>query len=347
MASEISRIPVINGGDGAGHHPTQTLLDLYTIKKESHLDNLDIALLGDLKYGRTAHSLVYALDMFGANIALVAPEGLQMPKHIINNLNSVRLAEDVDDVIRDVDVLYVTRIQKERFPDPNEYLRVAKSYRLTLSVLDQVRENLIIMHPLPRIDEIAPEVDQYQICKILQTGVLWDTCQNGITCDSYEQRNMTLKKNKEELRVRSIKNGSVIDHITAGNALNVLKILDIIGTTKAIVSVAMNVTSKRLPYGRKDIVKIEDRELVPAEVDKIALIAPQATINIIRDYEVVQKKSVVLPNVITHVVRCPNLNCISNSAEPVFSKFKVLDSLALRCSYCETIIDTDIAAYLI
>ena len=158
---------------------------------------------------------------------------------------------------------------------------------------------------------------------------------------------MTLKKSKEELRVRSIKNGSVIDHITAGNALNVLKILDIIGTTKAIVSVAMNVTSKRLPYGRKDIVKIEDRELIPTEVDKIALIAPQATINIIRDYEVVQKNSVVLPDIITHVVRCPNLNCISNSVEPVYSKFKVLDSLALRCSYCETIIDTNIAAYLI
>ncbi|MGZ4863723.1 MAG: aspartate carbamoyltransferase regulatory subunit [Halobacteriota archaeon] len=158
---------------------------------------------------------------------------------------------------------------------------------------------------------------------------------------------MTLKKNKEELRVRSIKNGSVIDHITSGNALNVLKILDIVGTTDAIVSVAMNVTSKRSLYGRKDIVKIEDRELIPAEVDKIALIAPQATINIIRDYEVVQKNSVVLPDIITQVVRCPNLNCISNSAEPIYSKFKVLESLALRCSYCETIIDTDIAAYLI
>jgi len=158
---------------------------------------------------------------------------------------------------------------------------------------------------------------------------------------------MIPKKVKEELRVRSIKNGSVIDHITAGNALNVLKILDITGTTKAIVSVAMNVSSKRLPFGRKDIVKIEDRELVPAEVDKIALIAPQATINIIRDYEVVQKNSVVLPNVITHVVRCPNLNCISNSREPVYSKFRVLDSFVLRCNYCETIIDSDIAAYLI
>jgi aspartate carbamoyltransferase regulatory subunit len=158
---------------------------------------------------------------------------------------------------------------------------------------------------------------------------------------------MKPKKAKEELRVRSIRNGSVIDHITAGNALNVLKILDITGTTQAIVSVAMNVPSKRPSLGQKDIVKIEDRELNPAEVDKIALIAPQATINIIRDYEVVQKKAVILPRVITNIVRCPNLNCISNSSEPVFSKFTVLESHGLRCVYCETIIDNDIAACLI
>jgi aspartate carbamoyltransferase catalytic subunit len=165
MASEISSVPIINGGDGAGHHPTQTLLDLYTIKKESHLHDLDIALLGDLKYGRTAHSLAYALNMYDANITLVAPEGLQMPKHIVSTLDSVRLTEDIDEVIRDVDVLYVTRIQKERFPDPNEYLRVAKSYRITLPVLEGVRDNLIIMHPLPRVDEIAQEVDQTKYAK--------------------------------------------------------------------------------------------------------------------------------------------------------------------------------------
>jgi len=165
MASEISSVPIINGGDGAGHHPTQTLLDLYTIKKESHLHDLDIALLGDLKYGRTAHSLAYALNMYDANITLVAPEGLQMPKHIVSTLDSVRLTEDIDEVIRDVDVLYITRIQKERFPDPNEYLRVAKSYRITLPVLGGVRDNLIIMHPLPRVDEIAQEVDQTKYAK--------------------------------------------------------------------------------------------------------------------------------------------------------------------------------------
>ncbi len=165
MASEISSVPIINGGDGAGHHPTQTLLDLYTLKKESHLHDLDIALLGDLKYGRTAHSLAYALNMYEANITLVAPEGLQMPKHIVSTLDSVRLTEDIDEVIREVDVLYVTRIQKERFPDPNEYLRVAKSYRITLPVLEGVRDNLIIMHPLPRVDEIAQEVDQTKYAK--------------------------------------------------------------------------------------------------------------------------------------------------------------------------------------
>jgi aspartate carbamoyltransferase catalytic subunit len=165
MASEISSVPIINGGDGAGHHPTQTLLDLYTIKNESHLTDLDIALLGDLKYGRTAHSLAYALNMYEANITLVAPEGLQMPKHIVSTLDSVRLTEDIDEVIREVDVLYVTRIQKERFPDPNEYLRVAKSYRITLPVLEGVRNNLIIMHPLPRVDEIAQEVDQTKYAK--------------------------------------------------------------------------------------------------------------------------------------------------------------------------------------
>ncbi len=158
---------------------------------------------------------------------------------------------------------------------------------------------------------------------------------------------MKRNERKEELRVRSIKNGTVIDHITAGNALNVLKILGIAGGTQAIVSVVMNVPSERSATGRKDIVKIEDRELIPEEVDKIALIAPQATINIIRDYEVAQKNTVILPDVITSIVKCPNLNCISNSDEPIYSKFKVLDSFVLRCVYCESVINRDIAAYLL
>ncbi|MHC1631332.1 MAG: aspartate carbamoyltransferase [Methanotrichaceae archaeon] len=164
LASQFSPVPVLNGGDGAGHHPTQTLLDLYTIHKESHLEDLSIALVGDLKYGRTVHSLAYALALYGADITLVSPPGLQMPEPIKTDLarkgTTVCETHDLNDVIRDVDVLYVTRIQRERFPDPIEYQKVARSYRITLKSLENVKEGLIIMHPLPRVNEIYPEVDE-------------------------------------------------------------------------------------------------------------------------------------------------------------------------------------------
>lgn len=163
LAAEFSPVPVLNAGDGAGHHPTQTLLDLYTIKKESSLDNLEIALVGDLKYGRTVHSLAYALSLYGADITLVSPPSLRMPEQIKADLLSkgtrVRETCDLNEVINNVDVLYMTRIQRERFPDPLEYSKVARSYRITPEFLVNARENLIIMHPLPRVDEIAPSVD--------------------------------------------------------------------------------------------------------------------------------------------------------------------------------------------
>ncbi|UEC43945.1 MAG: aspartate carbamoyltransferase catalytic subunit [Methanothrix sp.] len=163
LASEFSPVPVLNAGDGAGHHPTQTLLDLYTIRKESRLDDLKIALVGDLKYGRTVHSLAYALALYGAEITLVSPPTLEMPDRIkadlAGNGTIVRETHALDDVLREVDVLYITRIQKERFPDPYEYQKVAKSYRIGADSLEGARDRLIIMHPLPRVDEIAPEVD--------------------------------------------------------------------------------------------------------------------------------------------------------------------------------------------
>ena len=164
LASQFSPVPVINAGDGAGHHPTQTLLDLYTIKKESRLDRLSIALVGDLKYGRTVHSLAYALSLYGADITLISPPGLRMPEPIKSDLQSkgtfLREACDMNQVINSVDVLYMTRIQRERFPDPVEYKKVASSYRITPEFLSGAKENLIIMHPLPRVDEITPAVDQ-------------------------------------------------------------------------------------------------------------------------------------------------------------------------------------------
>lgn len=150
-----------------------------------------------------------------------------------------------------------------------------------------------------------------------------------------------------ELRVKPIKNGTVIDHIAGGQALNVLKILGISGTTDATVSVVMNVESSKL--GKKDIVKVEDRELKEEEVNRIALIAPDATINIIRDFLVIEKHLVDLPDLIIGVVRCQNPSCISNTEEPIKSRMlvKAKNPVVLRCVYCEQPITERIADYLI
>lgn len=139
---------------------------------------------------------------------------------------------------------------------------------------------------------------------------------------------------KKELKIPRIKNGTVIDHITAGNAVKVLHILGIPSSTSSVVSVAINVKSK---LGKKDIVKVENRELDPQEVDKIALIAPKATINIIRDYEVAKKHKVELPDEIIGIVSCSNPTCISNAKEPVKSRFNVInkDPPRIKCYYCE------------
>ncbi len=163
LASEFSSKPVINAGDGAGQHPTQTLLDLYTIKREKgDIGDRHVVLLGDLKYGRTVHSLAYALSRFGAEITLVSPPQLRMPEEISGYLSknsTVNQTDCLEDALKDADVLYVTRIQKERFPDPTEYLQVAGMYRVDLKLLENAKDSLIVMHPLPRVEEIAPEVD--------------------------------------------------------------------------------------------------------------------------------------------------------------------------------------------
>ncbi len=168
MAASFSTVPVINAGDGAGQHPTQTLLDLYTIKREGLLDKLRIAIIGDLKYGRTAHSLAYALSLYGAKLYLVSPPTLRIPDEIRTDLKSAGAelyeCNDVREVITEVDVLYVTRIQKERFPDPAEYTKVAGTYRITSKLIAEKRD-VVVMHPLPRVDEIAPDVDRTKNAK--------------------------------------------------------------------------------------------------------------------------------------------------------------------------------------
>lgn len=164
LAAEFADVPILNGGDGAGQHPTQTLLDLYTILAEKgRIEKNNVVLVGDLRYGRTVHSLSHALTMFGTDLTFVAPEQLQMPKEIINYVREKGIepiiTSDIQEAIPNADVLYVTRIQKERFPDPEEYRKVAGVYQINDDLLENAKKDMIIMHPLPRVNEIAPEVD--------------------------------------------------------------------------------------------------------------------------------------------------------------------------------------------
>jgi aspartate carbamoyltransferase catalytic subunit len=168
LAAEISRVPIINGGDGANQHPTQTFLDLYTIAKlfpqmVTGSTPLTVAFAGDLRYGRTVHSLLTALCHFPVTLLTVAPHGLEMPEHLIAEARSagidVRNVEHLQDAINQCDVLYMTRLQEERFPDPLEFDHIKASYRITARMLKDARPHLRILHPLPRVNEIATDVD--------------------------------------------------------------------------------------------------------------------------------------------------------------------------------------------
>jgi len=163
LAAEFATVPVINAGDGAGQHPSQTLLDLYTIRQSMPIDGIDVALVGDLRYGRTAHSLASALSLYNARLHTVSPKGLELPSSMLAELREKGMEiiehDDIGEVAGSVDVLYVTRIQRERFPDSASYFNVASSYRITPEILAGARKHLIILHPLPRVDEIDPRVD--------------------------------------------------------------------------------------------------------------------------------------------------------------------------------------------
>ncbi len=165
-AAEASHVPVINAGDGAGQHPTQALLDVYTIYKEvGSLKNLTISLVGDLKYGRTVHALVELLSLFQARLYFVSPDRLRMPEEITLRLRDqgIEILE-TDDFLKatqESHLIYMTRIQKERFEDVTEYEQVKGSYVIDKKFLEGLKKKVVILHPLPRVDEISPEVDDY------------------------------------------------------------------------------------------------------------------------------------------------------------------------------------------
>jgi aspartate carbamoyltransferase catalytic subunit len=164
FASEVANVPIINAGDGANQHPTQTLLDMYSIRKtQGKLDNLNIAFVGDLKYGRTVHSLVIALCNYNTTFHFVSPEELKLPSSVKMHIKEKNLSyyqyTDILEAIPLADILYMTRIQKERFSDPIDYEKVKNAYILKNAMLENARSGLRIMHPLPRVNEIAVDVD--------------------------------------------------------------------------------------------------------------------------------------------------------------------------------------------
>jgi len=165
FASEIATVPVINAGDGANQHPTQTLLDLYSIRKtQGKLENLTIFMVGDMKYGRTVHSLLMAMSQFNATFHFISPDELKMPEEYKIHLRSMGLRfyehKDFTDIISEADIIYMTRVQKERFSDLIEYERTKNAYVLKSKMLANTKENLRILHPLPRVNEIDQDVDQ-------------------------------------------------------------------------------------------------------------------------------------------------------------------------------------------
>ncbi len=181
LAAESVDIPVINAGDGANQHPTQTFLDLYTIKKtKGTLEGLSVGFLGDLKYGRTVHSLAYALSYFNTKMYFISPPNLRMPDDIMDELREKGVTfyeyEELDGISKEIDLLYCTRIQKERFADPVEYEKVKGFCRLSKSYIEDlgVKKELKILHPLPRVDEMDPSLDNTSY------GVYFQQSRNGI-----------------------------------------------------------------------------------------------------------------------------------------------------------------------
>ena len=180
MASDYCDIPIVNGGDGSANHPTQTLLDLYTIRKElGKIDGTTVALAGDLRYSRTTRSLARALTRYEIDLMLVSPPQLQMKPDLLYELKQQGMkptvTEDLEETVRRADVLYATRIQKERFPDPVEYEKVAGSYEITRDLLTETDGGTpLVMHPLPRVNEIKPDVDG------LEQAIYFDQAGNGV-----------------------------------------------------------------------------------------------------------------------------------------------------------------------
>lgn len=372
FAADVLSIPVINAGDGSNAHPTQTLLDLMTIyENKKKLDGIRIAFVGDLRYGRTVHSLLQGLALFShVQVWLIAPPNLQMPEHLVQYFEQktgtrVTVTPHLAEVLPKVDIVYMTRIQRERFPEglegEYEYKKVSGIYELKKKNIETA-PHLMIMHPLPRYKhqlEINFDVDttkqafyfeQARNGLFLRQALLLRLLQNPSRTAVQEQPEEQLwqdfpisdgTKQGEHLLYR-LENGTLIDHIEQGKGLEVYRILHLHENDTPVVP-ALNIRSQR--YGSKDVLAIHGATLTPQQLWKVTLVSEQARINIIQKQRVIKKGKVRLPRVLEGLVKCPNERCISAEQHHEYapSKFKVQqqEPLQLHCYYCHWPVDRE------
>ena len=300
VASMVSNIPVINAGDGGHQHPTQTLTDLLTIRSlKGRLDNITIGLCGDLKFGRTVHSLIEALVRYNnVKFVLISPEELRIPSYIRedvlkkNNIEFLEV-ERLEDAIPELDILYMTRVQKERFFNEEDYVRMKDFYILDKQKLSLAKDDMYILHPLPRVNEIAVEVDNDPRAAYFKQAQVRCIC--SYVLDSY-----IIGGGTAMLNVGALREGFVLDHIKAGKAMIIyhdLK-LDKLDCTVAIIK---NAKSNKM--GKKDIIKVEC-PIEDLDLDILGFIDHNITVNIIKDEKIVEKKDLRLPKQVVNVIRC-------------------------------------------
>ncbi len=369
FAADVLGIPVISGGDGSNQHLTQTMLDLMTME-ENHggIDGLQVAMVGDLKYGRTVHSLLGAFEKYNVGVRLVAPELVAMPSWRIDDYKKatgkdVQITPDLLAAIKEVDVLYMTRIQRERFPDgaegQAEYEKVSGVYKLTAQLLQEAKPGLIVLHPLPRYKhnlEIELGVDETTNARYIEQasnglfmrqailrrvleegGFERETPESGELPNSWKDLPIKDGTKKGDHLIYRLDNGTLIDHIEAGNSRRVLRVLGLKDYTETPLIVAQGLSSDR--YGKKDVVGVQDRELNNADLSKLALVTSRATVNIVRDGRVVKKGQILPPTIIEDLLQCQNKRCVTypSNAEHAPSIFytESVEPLQLRCHYCE------------
>ena len=331
-ASRYSRIPVINAGDGGHQHPTQTLTDLMTIRRrKGRLDDLTIGLCGDLKFGRTVHSLIKTMARCqNIRFVLISPEELRVPDYIINDVleaNGIEYKEtrSLEEVMLELDILYMTRVQKERFFNEEDYIRLKNSYVLTKEKMGLAKPDMAVLHPLPRVNEIALDVDddpRAAYFEQVQNGVYW-------ACTTPRQRRKT-----DMLNIDEIQNGLVIDHIKAGTAIGLMDLLGIKDNRTASVALIQNARSRKSASGRKDIIKVEG-DASWLNLDVLAYLDPDISVTVIENGKPVRKERPKPPKRLVNIVRCRNPRCISSIEEECDQVFELSSNGKYRCLYCE------------